>query len=406
MKRLALPFFYGWLLLVNIGSMSAWAFGPAMFVFLLLNGYAVHRFLLQGNRSRGHGERGLNRLLVATAALAVGLFLFGVSYSPDWLLDIGANTDAAIRALLAGRNPYATRAQLWNESFRTEDGISLVDGEFRMFGIPYYFGYPYFPAMALGYLPMTALLGNYTAIRLSNLVLSLTNLWIFLQILQRCFPDRSGYERARKTGFVALFFAPSYLVGMYYLGMTDIIVTSFLLLALFFLDSNRLFTAGICLGLAQASKLMPAPIVLLAVLFWLPDNRDRLATALGFLLSSSLLLVPFVLWNPEGFFSATILYYLTHHAGGDDTSLWYYLPPLGQHLLFVLSPLLTIAYTAIFSRRYRGDLFRLAAVCFNGYLVFIAFSKMSHFNYYWTVYPLVCLALIRYVEAPYGDGRG
>jgi len=386
-----------WLFLVNIASLFLWNFGPAIFLFLILNSVIIYKIsLAQGLQS--FKPIANNKYLIYISAICfLGIALLGLFHQPDWIMDIGANTYAATRHLLESNNPYAHPAQLWVETFSNKPNITELDGQVYMFGIPYYFGYPYFPTMALAYTPLSALFDSYAGIRVTNILLSGLNWLLVVEIVKHELVKRGHINNStqfvQQTSFILLFCLPAYLINIYYLGITDILITSFSLLCFLALGRDKIFIAGLCLGLAQASKLLPAPIFLLAIVCWLPLMRLRFQFIAGFALASLVLVLPFLLYDYKSFLSATILYYLTHHKGGDSTSLWFYLPEVLQGVFLILSPLLTFIFTVYFSWRSQGDLSKLVSICFIAYCLFIAFNKMSHFNYYWGIYPLVCIPL-------------
>ena len=384
-----IPFLTLWLVLVNLVSVFFWLQGIVIFSFLIISIWLCYRYLLQAQPMRLISATSISRLTIITAAQWLIILIFSLSFQPDWIMDIAANTDAAIGHFLRGDNPYTHRSQLWVDSFSKGPGIESSNGEVLMFGQRYSFGYPYFPTMLLSYLPLSALLENYTAIRLSNLLLSGLNLYLIIAMVKQFTPADTEQQIIKKLSVIVLFLTPAYLVNIYYLGITDILLSSFILACFYAGQMQRWFLAGLLLGLAQSSKLLPAPMVLLALFIWLPNLSLRLRLIAGFSISSGLSLLPFIVWDSEGFISATILYYLTHHVGGDSTSLWFFLPSSMQTWFHHLAPILTAVFILRYAYRCRGSLEQLMTVCFISYLIFIAFSKMSHFNYYWGVYPII-----------------
>ena len=152
------------------------------------------------------------------------------------------------------------------------------------------------------------------------------------------------------------------------------------------------------MGLAFSAKLLPS--ALLARGRSLPgslgaaDSVPRCTRFRGDVFA--IVLLPFILWDPAGFVSATLLFYLTHHAAGDTTSLWYYLPKSlrlpfqaagrsRRSLLVALSPLRSRSED-------QRDLMRAMVVAS---LLFLASSPMIHLNYQFAVVPLACVALVR-----------
>ena len=115
--------------------------------------------------------------------------------------------------------------------------------------------------------------------------------------------------------------------------------------------------------------------------------------AIAYVVSSLLLIVPFVVWNPEGFITATTLFYLTYHQSGDNSSLWYIMPGIIQQLLVVCGPILSVLVVVWFTRTRQHSLVSAMAAAFCCYAIFMAFSKLTHMNYLWSVYPLACVAV-------------
>ena len=396
MNKSSLHPLYGWLFFINTGSLLYWNFGPTIFIFLLGN-----LLLLADSYSGVFGRRQLpvinpQRLFITAAILFLPFLLFSFLYTPEWVVDIAANTDAAVKHLIEGRNPYTHKGQLWVEHFSSPN-VTVEKDQVMMFGVPYYYGFPYFPAMAISYIPMTALLDSFTGLRLTNLFLFLLNYQVIHILLRMHSHSKEQCRRGRKILFLMMVLAPAYIFNTIYLGITDILVSTYLLVSLLFIARKEFLLAGIMLGLAQSSKLLPAPFALLAMLFFINHGGNNKRFILGFIVTCAICVLPFLFWNPEGFLSATILYYLTHHQGGDVTSLWFFLPKLIQPAFLWFGLGLSITSIIFLYRKTgakaRGNLPMLAVVIFSSYVIFMGFSKMSHFNYYWCVYPLFCYAL-------------
>jgi hypothetical protein len=97
---------------------------------------------------------------VVVAALANARQLAGVLAEDEGkcpLVDIGANTFVAGHWFMDGENPYAQRAQLVHRVEHAPGVTRSPAGQLLMWGVPYDYGYPYFPVMFLFYLPFLAL---------------------------------------------------------------------------------------------------------------------------------------------------------------------------------------------------------------------------------------------------------
>jgi hypothetical protein len=147
------------------------------------------------------------------------------------------------------------------------------------------------------------------------------------------------------------------------------------------------------MGLAFSAKLLPALLLAAAFFAWRARRGGLRPALVGFTLVASIVFLPFVVWHPGGFLSATLLYYLTHHAAGDTTSLWYFLPEALRLPFRALGALgvLAVSCSPWWSRSDDPrDLLRTMVVAS---LLFLAFSPMIHLNYQFAVVPLACVAL-------------
>jgi uncharacterized membrane protein len=151
--------------------------------------------------------------------------------------------------------------------------------------------------------------------------------------------------------------------------------------------------AGALIGLAFAAKILPGLLIAAILFAWLARRGGWKPALAGFAVVSTIVLLPFVLWSPAAFFSATILFYLTHHAAGDTTSLWYFLPE-ALRLPFLLLGGLAVLGVTLWPLRSRSDDQRdlLRAIVAATFL-FLAFNKMIHLNYQFAVVPLACAVL-------------
>jgi len=385
-----------WAALFNVVGAQTWRHGRQTFVLLLAAAGLV--LLLPRLRPRPrprwlHRPRRWLGAMVVCAVVVLGAHLLAGAASclrarPD-MTDIPLNTWEAGRVLLSGENPYAVRCQLWAEVgadphvTRTEDGI-------RILGVPYHYGFPYFPGMLLGFLPARLLGLGVDGIRLWNLVLAVASGWGLVLLTRRLAPNQPAATWLALAAFLSVWV---YAYEIFGYAVVDIMIATFALFAFVALSRGRWGLAGALLGLAWSCKLLPAPVLLLALLVW-PGARSGLRSLLAWFSGVGVaVILPFVIWGPAAFLSATILFYVAHHAPGDNTALFHYLPS-GLRLPYQLLGFALTAITAVWGARRPGaSAWTPLAAGFAAYVIFIAFGRMSHLNYLWSVWPLGCAAL-------------
>lgn len=400
--RMSLTPLYLWLLALNVMCAIPFTFGPLTFACLLSSVAILHNTMTSTATIKLPSKH-LTLLAYACGIWTIVSIALGVFYQPAFLqamggiIDIGANTYAATDAFAQGLDPYITKSQLWVTQFPADTPhLTTIDGEVRMFGVPYYYGFPYFPLMFISYLPAYLGISGYLAIRITHIVLILINIMAFKLIIGQLLP-----QPIRRT---ALFIAfCSYLgvlrfsIEAVMLGVTDILISSYLLWAFVALSKRQYFIGGGLLGCAQACKLLPAPFVLLAVMWMLYQQKQTLRVYInllgGYIIANIIFVLPFIIWHFDGFLSSTILYYLTHHQGGDTTSLWYFLPSIAQTPFLLIGLLLTLSSIIYCQKSTQYALTACLSAAFSSYVLFMIFSKMTHLNYLWGVFPLGCLAL-------------
>ena len=406
---MALAPLYLWLILINIMCVTPYTYGPRSFVCLLGSVLILWRLIPSPspsiNRIIGNSlplTRRSSQVLISLFALsaitAIGSMIIGVTYGMfhpnDWLIDIAENTFTATQFFANGENPYTSNSQLLVTHFTNQmPHVEVKDGQITMFGIPYYNGYPYFPLMMLSYLPMYAIFEGFAAIRVTHIILIILNILAFKLLLDQLLTNRQLRQTAMFVAVTAYLGIIRYTLEAVAFGVTDMLIATYVMFCFVALTHQRYLLAGLLLGCAQACKLLPAPFILLAILWMLYGHKTVWHFLAGYIIACTVIILPFLLWHPEGFISATILYYLTHHKGGDFTSLWFFLPELVQPIFLIIGILLTIATIFTFSRRGHIDLVSCMAGSYASYAIFMAFSKMTHLNYLWAVLPMGCIAL-------------
>jgi Glycosyltransferase family 87 len=318
------------------------------------------------------------------------------------LLDIGGATWAAARRVFDyGQNPYTHVTQLQ----RVSEGPGVketADGRVEIFGVPYYYGFAYFPATFLSYQPFRWIDPGQDAIRIGNAFWLAVLLGLASWLAWRLSPPA---RRPEASALAALLLLVSTGLGgqLFFFGITDIVIPVFALSALVAASYRSHLIAGCAMGLAFAAKLLPSALIALVFFAWLARRGGLRPALLGFVATSSIVLLPFVLWDPAGFLSATLLFYVAHHAGGDTTSLWYYLPGALRLPFQALGAVATlgVALWPLVSRSEdQRDLLRAMVVAA---LLFLASSPMIHLNYQFAVVPLACVVLAADAMGPLVD---
>jgi hypothetical protein len=320
------------------------------------------------------------------------------------LVDMGQNAFEASKMFFSrGVNPYAFRAQIWLDVSGAPH-VTRENNRTYMFGVPYKYGYSYFPWTFISYEAFRRVIPNYNAFRLADLVFLLLNIAGMCLLAARLAPrdDRLLASLAMAAAFLG---AKKLGYDLFSLGIIDILIPCYVLFGYLALSRERDVTAGVLLGMAQACKLLPGAMLALVTLCWYRDRRRRLRFLLALIGFVALVIGPFFLWDPEAFISATILFYLTFHADGDSTS-YYHLLPKGWRGPFQLAKWLLVAAVLFFGlRRSHQDVKRLVVVSAVSYLIFIAFSTMVHLNYVWSVLGLGSAALVFQSLSPETRGR-
>jgi hypothetical protein len=411
----------GWWKLRDLLYGTHWGRGPTIFLLLLLSialvvvvpylARVVARDAAAGSRELA--DRSVRRgWLLAIVLLGAALWALAddVRELPNQLakqeaplLDIGGNTwAAAVRFTDFGQNPYTHRTQL--VPVTGAPGVSEENGRVTMFGVPYYYGFPYFPAMFLSYAPFRVFERGQHSIRIGNAFWLAVILVGAAWLAYRLAPEG---RRSLAGGLAVLLVAITTGLGsqLFHFGITDMLIAAYVLLGLIALTYGRDATAGGFIGLAFSAKLLPGLLVAAVFFAWIARRGNARRALYGFAVTTAIVLLPFLLWNPAGFFSATILYYLTHHAAGDTTSLWYYLPPALRLPFLALGGLAILAVVLWTFHTESDDPRDLLRAIVIATFLFIAFNKMIHLNYQFVLVPLACVVLAADAMGPWGTER-
>lgn len=388
----------GFLVLFHYVGVETWSFGKETFARML----GIAGLLLLGPWTvRIERRIGTSRLL-GLLALAFALF-FAVRLGRDlrarlsdpsqsrMAIDIAQNTYEAGTQFLAGRNPYTERCQLGHPVTEGPHVTRGPDG-LEMYGLRYPYGFPYFPAMMLAYLPFRASFDGYHAIRAGNaFYLLLATLGVAWLAARAARPGQRTLAVGLSTAaYLAIDVLPP---ELFQLAVTDVCIAAVAVLGYVALTYDRAVLAGILLGLSQAAKLLPGPLLLLPAMAFLPTRNARLRLGIAYLLTSAALVLPALARAPEEFVASTIAFYLTYHGEGDDTSLYWFLPPWAK-APFLAAGFGLAAYFALRGFRRRGvSAAEAAGDAFLAYFLFTAFNRMTHLNYLWGIHSLGAVAI-------------
>lgn len=388
----------GWLLLFHFISTRTWGYGASTFVIMM----GVVTLVVFGALCRGRlpPARGSAWYAVVGTIILVALVVWMCSEllaalaidQPGSASDIARNTLAAGDHLVDGRNPYAERAQLLQPMVGSP-GIEMANGKVWLYGIPYDYGYPYFPVMFLAYVPFRPLVHGIGGIRFGNAFWTLTALAGVLVLVRRLVRDGDARALSWWAG-VAFLGLPVLGKELLEYAVTDVLIAAISIWAFIALDAKRDLLSGLLFGLAQGCKLFPGPFLLLPALLWLGKSRRSLRVSIGFIVMTVATVVPWIAWDWRRFLSSTILFYLTRHQEGDDTALYYFLPPSFQTFHLALGGALTLLMLLLVLRGDRSDILEPLRAAFLSYMVFSAFNRMTHFNYVWGIYSLGCVCIV------------
>lgn len=399
-----------WSVLFNLVGRLSWGWGALTFACLMGSFFLlcfVHP-LTRALDARLRGRRGLtNAAITRLAAFVIVLYLAldAQAFVQEWrnernetyLIDIGANTYEAARWFFdEGVNPYAHRSQMWDFLSPELPNVTLDGDRTLLYGVPYPYGFPYFPMMFMTLEPARRLVEGYHAVRWANAAYYLLNAGLIALICRRLLAP--GVWRAGALLAVLAFLSERiFPVELFQHGVIDLILSSYGLLGFLAMAHGRPLTSGAIFGMAFGCKLLPGPwwFTLAAIAWWKRAGwRASAKFSAMFTLVSGAIILPFVLWDPPAFWSSTILYFMTAKHAGDDTALWYFMPePLKAPFLIVGGLWIGAVFMA-FLLRGRPTVADTIRFSFLTYAVFIAFNRQSHLNHLWSIYAMGCVALV------------
>ncbi|OHD15984.1 MAG: hypothetical protein A2Y34_17990 [Spirochaetes bacterium GWC1_27_15] len=391
-----------WVAVFNIIGRFTWGFGFQTFILIILIS-AVIISIPFIKKKYFPDIKNENKIVLIGLIVILSFFLVGLTIKTSvgiyktfkanpGVIDIAGNTSMAGTIFLNGKNPYKHKSQLWH-NLESGKNITVVNKQVKLYGINYYHGFPYFPFMFLFYLPFKFLANGDNSLRLANLILMILNI-IGFGIL--CFRSKDIINAFVNFLMIVLLYLSInvYVTEVFAFGIVDILISTLALYAFIALHFKKYILFGVLMGLAQACKLLPAPLLILPVLVFLFFNNQKnilLKIIISYCITSFLFIFPFFIADPQAFISATVLFYLVNHSAGDNTAMWFFLANEVKPYFYVSGFLLSILIPFIFARRI-NSLPYLIAISFVSYLIFIGFAKMSHLNYLWGIYTIGCVS--------------
>lgn len=210
--------------------------------------------------------------------------------------DMPLQQEIAMRFLLDGKNPYVenyfgTFLEQWNYS-ESEKNPAL----YHFVLLPFYllFAYPFY------------FLSNLTFGYFDGRM-PLIFLFLLMLILARALVKEND---KRLLFLILLAFNPA-IIGYTIEGRSDIFMFAFLFVSFYLLAKDRLFLAGIPMGLAFAVKQSAWPILpfYIAYLFLkTKDIKNTVRNFLPFIITFFAIISPFLLWDYRSFLDSTIFY--------------------------------------------------------------------------------------------------
>ena len=211
--------------------------------------------------------------------------------------DIIIQQESAIRFLLHGRNPYATTyfdtpLKDWNYS-----DIDINPALYHFVMEPFYllFSIPFYIVMAHG--PPGFFDGRIPL------------LFLFFALL--IMASKLVKDNEKKLQFIILLSFNPAMLGYTLEGRSDVFMFTFLFAGFYLLAKNKLFLAGIPIGLAFAVKQSAWPILpfYAAYLFFKTKNiLETFKNLLPFIITFFLISGPFLLWDYRSFLDSTVFY--------------------------------------------------------------------------------------------------
>lgn len=365
----------GWLYLLWLALMLFQQLGyfhdrerGAVLALTLVGGLAVWRF---GSRLRGDAPPAVWAVLPALLGCWWHLDCFWRHVVSDGQIDSAFTTVAGLKALFAGRNPYAEALD--------RDALALD---------PRFAGCKYGPVMLWAYAPLSLTWG-LAGLVTTNLLLMGVLTWQIFDLVRRSYPSSGNAACWAAAVFLYL---PGLPEQLYRFGVNDLPPVVLLMAACQARQRSREGWSGFWLGLSVSAKLAPGlillPLMVSASRRPLRTLGGLLAGVAPWLLGAALFGSPFidnlVLWPQKD----------------SDVSSWTHRLSLpdqrGVHRLANLGLLLWAGLAR------RCSFTSLLAAAAGSLLLFYVGSAMAHDNYFLWFFPFA-VAWIGALHAPQCD---
>lgn len=210
--------------------------------------------------------------------------------------DIIIQQESAIRFLLHGRNPYATTyldtpLSLWHYSDKDTNPALyhfVMQPFYLLFAIPFYLASSRLFGFFDGRMPL-----------------------FFLFFVMLFMASKLVKDKSKKLLFLILLAFNPAILGYTLEGRSDIFMFAFLFLGFYFLHVKKYFLAGVPIALAFAVKQSAWPLLPFYFAFVYLKTRNLQKTLkdfVPFIVTFSVIALPFFFWDPKAFLDSTIFY--------------------------------------------------------------------------------------------------
>ncbi len=325
-----------------------------------------------------------NILLVFLIAASIGAASYSAivvrhQTSPIYNIhDIILQQEAAIRFLLHGKNPYAvtyfgTPMEKWNYS-TTEINPALyhfvMQPFYLLFAVPFYLIFAHGVGFFDGRIPLMFLFFSLLALA-----------WYFIK------------DKQKKLEFVILLAFNPATLGYLMEGRDDIFMFAFFFASLVLLYKRKNLLSAVLMALAFTVKQSVWPIFpfYFAYLYFQNKNiKETIKEIIPFAITFSLIVLPFIFWNPKAFFDSTIFflsgnamhsYPISGYGFGMVLSQIGIIKNVHSYFPFWIPQVLIclpLAATLVIWQKKHNTIFRL--ICSYGFFLFVFWYFSRYFN--------------------------
>ena len=191
-------------------------------------------------------------------------------------------------------------------------------------------------------------------------------------------------------------------------GLTDPIMTLFLLLSFYLYLKDQRIASAILLGVAIATRQFSILFFIPMIMLWLRKNefgkRDLKLIGIS-IVTASVILLPFFLWSPSDFIGDTILatsnHALTPSLGGPqwNTAIFPQMKFLGFDITLTIAKLIQMVSIISIIVFFRVKITRVELslrLFFILYVIFLATSNFTQYFYWFNVLPFLIIAFVQY----------